>query len=250
MTHSYPEPRRLKLGLGNLFINSEFVGELKGSVVFNVTREMAFGQSGNMIAPVKAAVTNEEVTLEAQICDLKLANLRRALGRNAANDTTTATIQLRKVEQVTLVGTTPSTLGETPVSPIKVYSLDRATLYVVTTDYTIATNTLIRVGPGTIADGATVIIEYDYIETTQESVFGGGELTTPDTFELDFVHEDDDSGKSTQITMFRAVAIPELELSFNDRASGDYTTYKIMFRGLADTTKPAGKNIYRITEEG
>ncbi len=73
-------------------------------------------------------------------------------------------------EQVTLSGTTAQNLLNAPLvdTSIRVYS--GATVYALTTDYTVnATNgTVTRVGTGSITDGETVSVDYSYQMTEVE----------------------------------------------------------------------------------
>ncbi len=88
--NGYAESKRLLLGIGDLYIADVFVGNLKGKVELKWNRKYAYQRAGNNIADQKAEVTDEELTLDAEICDLKLSQLRRALGINQAVDTTTS----------------------------------------------------------------------------------------------------------------------------------------------------------------
>jgi hypothetical protein len=72
------------LGVGDIYLDGVFVGNLKGKVEFHVKREFAYQRAGNNIADQKAEVTSEEATVTAEICDLKISQLRRAFGVNAA----------------------------------------------------------------------------------------------------------------------------------------------------------------------
>src|SRR5258706_10013025 len=137
--NGYAESKRLLLGIGDLYINSVFVGNLKGQVTMKYNRKYAFQRAGMNLADQKGDITDEELTLEAEICDIKLSQLRRAFGINQAVDTTTAKIIQRR-EVVKLSGFVYTLLAKTPVAPIsgsvlKVYSLDRKTTYVSNTAY-------------------------------------------------------------------------------------------------------------------
>jgi hypothetical protein len=245
--NGYAEPSRLLLGIGDLYINDQYVGNLKGSVTFSVTREMAYQRPGNLIADLKAQVTGEEVTLEAEICDLKIDQLRAAFGINQAVDSSSAR-NIRVRETIQLVGTTAVTLGRTAATNIVVTKLDRSKVYTLTTDYTIGANAITRVGGGTIGDGEYVLVEYTHSDSGARSIAMGGESKCPPTFRVDYTHQDC-NGKYWQITVFRAVTTTEFELAFNERESGDYTIHNIMFRALVDLTKPEGQNLFEIVQE-
>lgn len=244
----YAEPKRLLLGIGDLYIDDVFVGNLKEAVTFNVSREYAYQKPGNSLADVKGAVTKEEVTLEASVCDLKLSQLRRALGINQALDTSTAK-QIRKRQVLQLPSTTNVTLAETAVAAtMKVSSLDRKSSYVSSTDYSATTTTVARKSGGAITSGQYVIVEYDFSDSGAHSLRFGGENIAPNTFQVDFVHEDS-SGKRWQITLWKAMTNTDFSIAFNEQESGDFTVHNISFRALVDLTKPEGQNQYEIVQE-
>lgn len=252
MPNSYIEPKRLPLGLGDVYINNILVGQLKGKVTFHDKTTYAEQHPGNLISPLKADRIKQEVTLEAEICDFKLSQLRRAIGFNEALDTT-ASIPIHEKAVITLGTTTLAvTVPETMVAgTLKVSKMDRSTVYVSGTDYTVPTggsqNTIKRKA-GTIASGQVVIAEYDFNDAGSKSIIVGGEQTAPNTFELDFVHTLSD-GKLLQITMFKAYSMTDFSWAFNERSSGNYSTYNVTFKALVDLTKKEGQNLYRITEE-
>lgn len=248
--NAYAEPRRLLLGLGDLYINDVFVGNLKETVTFTFTRSYAYQRPGNNIADVKGEVVGEECMLEASVCDLKLSQLRRAMGINEAVDTTTDKT-LRNREVLKLSGVAFQALAESMLSgTLSVFSLDRKTEYLVTTDYVLSgtPKQIRRASASTIAAGAYVGLEYDFSDAGASSLPFGGETKAPNTFVLDFVHRDS-TGKLWQITLFKAMANTELEMAFNERESGDYTVHNVSFRALVDTSKPEGKNLGEIIQE-
>lgn len=247
MPYSYIEPKRLPLGLGDVYINNILVGQLKGKVTFHDKVTYAEQQPGNLLSPVKAERTKQEVTLEAEICDFKVSQLRRALGINEAIDSTA--VAIRKRQQLKLSATSDITTGETIVAgTLKVSKLDRSTVYVSGTDFSATATTITRKVGGVITAGQIVMVEYDFSDSGSKSVLVGGEMTTPNTFELDFVHELSD-GKLIQITIYKAYSMTDFSWSFNEKASGNYTTYNTTFKALVDLTKREGQNLYRITEE-
>lgn len=248
--NAYAESRRLLLGLGDLYMNNEFVGNLKEAVTLTITREYAYQRAGNNIADQKGEVVREEVMLEASICDFKLAQLRKAIGINTAVDTGTAKT-LRNREVLQLNGITFTSPAETALSgTISVFSLDRKTTYVPTTDYVLSGSPfdIRRVSGGGITDGAHVGIEYNFSDIGANSLAIGGETRSPNTFRLDFSHRDS-TGKLIQITLFKAMTVTELEMAFNERESGDFTVHNIQFKGLVDTTRPEGQNMVEFVQE-
>ncbi len=247
--NGYAESKRMILGIGDLYIDDVFVGNLKGSVTFKITREYAYQRAGNNIADQKGEVTSEEAMIEAEVCDLKVSQLRRALGVVQAVDSSTAkTIRKREVVQALLAGVA---LAETPTaSTIKVTSMDRKTSYVSGTDYKVSGSTNFErlTSPGALTSGQYVIVEYDFSDAGASSLRMGGETKAPPTFQLDYVIRDD-AGKSWMITFFRAHANTDFEMAFNDRESGDFTVHNVSFKALVDLTKPEGQNLLEIIQE-
>lgn len=245
--NGYGEAKRYLLGLGDLFINDEFVGNLKGTVTLAVTRDYAYQKAGNNIADQKAMVTKEEVSLEAEICDLKIDQVRKALGIYQAS--ATGSKSLRNREVMTLVGTTPMVPSHAIAGQIKVSKLDRSVLYVSGVDYIKnASGNIVRISGGTIVPGQSVIVEYNFDNATAKYLNMGGETVSPPTFELKYTHKASD-GKLWQITFYNAMANTEFEVAFNERESGDYTVHNISFKALVDTTKVEGQNLFEIIEE-
>jgi hypothetical protein len=250
--NGYAESKRMILGVGDIYLDGLFVGNLKGKVELEIKREYARQRAGNNIADQKAEVISEMVGMKAEVCDLKIAQLRRAFGITQAADSSTAkTIMKRQVITVGASGS-PVTLAETPVvdatHPFKVMSLDRKTTYVTSTDYTLSTNSFIYTSGGSLTVGASVIVEYGFSDSGANSLRLGGETLTPPTFRLDYVVRDD-SGKAWQLTFFKAFTDTDFKMAFNERESGNFTTYNVAFAALVDTTKPEGANMFEIVQE-
>ncbi len=248
MPYSYAEAKRLPLGLGDVYINNILIGQLKGSVIFHHKIGYAEQRPGNLLAPLKSERISEECTLDAEICDFKVEQLRRAMGYNQA--ISSSAVAIHKRQQMTLITTTTAvTTSETMVAgTLKVSKLDRSTVYVSGTDYSVASTTTIKRKAGNIALNQVVIIEYDFSDSGSRSIQIGGEMTTPNTFELDFVHELSD-GKIVQITIFKAYSMTDFSWAFHEKSSGNFSTYGVTFKALIDLTKSEGQNLFRITEE-
>jgi hypothetical protein len=250
--NAYAESKRMILGVGDIYLDGVFVGNLKGKVEFHVKREFAYQRAGNNIADQKAEVTSEEATVTAEICDLKISQLRRAFGVNAAQDIATAkTIMKRQVITVGASGANVA-LAETPVidatHPFKVMSLDRKTTYVTSTDYRVSGTAFIFTSGGTLVVGSSVLVEYGFSDSGANSIRVGGETSAPPTFRMDYVIRDD-TGKAWQLTFFKALADTDFKMAFSDRESGDFTTHNIGFRALVDITKAEGANLFEIVQE-
>lgn len=247
--NAYAKPERMLLGVGDIYINDVFVGNLKGSVTFNATRTYAYQRPGNNIADVKGEVTSEEVILTADIMDLKTTQLRRAFGIDEAVVEEAKTLRNREV--VKLTGTDPTALAETSVyGTHKVASLDRETDYVSGTDYRLSGTPFAigREGAGAITDGQYVVVEYDFSDAQAKAVLFGGETKAPNTFRVDYTHRDS-AGKLWQLTFYRAMVNTDFSIAFNERESGDFSMHNISFKALVDTTKPEGQNLFEFIKE-
>ncbi len=250
--NAYAESRRMILGVGDIYLDGVFVGNLKGKVELQVKREFAYQRAGNNIADQKAEATSEEVTIQADICDLKVSQLRKAFGVTQAIDIATSkNVQKREVVKVVASGSAV-TLGETPVvdasHPFKVYSLDRKTTYASGTDYSRSGAMFTWISGGTITAGAYVAVEYTFADAGANSIAFGGETLTPPTYRMDYVVRDD-TGKAWQISFFRAIADTDFKLTLEDRESGNYAMHNITFKALVDVTKPEGQNLFEIVQE-
>ncbi len=245
---SYADPDRLLLGSGDLFINGDYVGALTGPVTFNPNVAYAFQRPGNQMADLKSTRITEEVTMDAAVCDFKLSQLRHALGYSQALESGVAA-NIRARDQLTLPTSAVVTMSEAAVSfaSRQVWKMDRSVKYVSGTDYSGPLTGIARKG-STIAVGQTVLCEYDFSDSGAKSLRAGGERTAPPEFLLEFVHTKS-GGKRVQVSFFRAVAITDLTMAFDDLAKGTYTMHNVKFKALVDLTKADGKNLWMITEE-
>ena len=247
MPNAYAEPKRMTLGLCDLYIDDVFVGNMKGAVTFQYTPTFAFQRPGNVLGDVKGERTSEQAMITAEICDLKLAQLRRVFGVNAS--VTTGARTVRKSQVVQLPSTTNVTLTETVTAgTAKVATLDRKTDLVSSTDYSMTATTIARKSGGAIVSGDYVIVEYDFSDAGAKYLAVGGEITTPNTFRLDCVHQLS-NGKRLQITFYKAMTTTDFSLAFNEKSGGDYSTHNVVFKALVDITKPEGSNMFEVVEE-
>jgi len=74
------DTEKVSLGSGTLYLNNVDVGHLKGDVEFTYTRGKVEFKPSNMLGIVKQFVITEEATLKASLAELKLANIKLALG--------------------------------------------------------------------------------------------------------------------------------------------------------------------------
>jgi len=71
---------KVSLGSGTLYLNNVDVGHLKGAVEFTYNRAKVEFKPSNMLGIVKQFVITEEATLKASLAELKLANIKLAMG--------------------------------------------------------------------------------------------------------------------------------------------------------------------------
>lgn len=245
--NGYAESKRLLLGVGDLYINDVFVGNLKGSVTMNYNRKYAYQRAGNNMADQKGELTDEEVTLDGEICDFKLSQLRRALGIN--QDKVATSKNYLKRETLKLSGFVSTVFAKTVSgSSIKVYSLDRKTTYISGTDYKLSGTGFERLSGSAITTGQYVVAEYEWANASGSSLQFGGESSPPPTFQVDYVHIDS-AGKAWQLRLFKAMTNTNFKVMFTEAQKGTFTTYNIAFKALVDTTKPEGQNLGEILEE-
>jgi len=79
-----PDVNKVTLGNGQLYIDGVNVGYLKGNVEFTYGREMVDFKPANEMGVVKKFVISEHASLKASLAELKVANLRLAMGINEA----------------------------------------------------------------------------------------------------------------------------------------------------------------------
>lgn len=78
------DKRNVTLGLGTLYVNNIDVGHLSGDVNLALQKETVDFTAADDLAPVTMFKVGEGATLSASIAELKLANLKLALGIDTA----------------------------------------------------------------------------------------------------------------------------------------------------------------------
>ena len=71
---------KLTLGGGDLYLNNVEVGYLEGDVTFSYERTVLDFKPANTLALVKRFIVGETATMKASLAELKLANLKLAMG--------------------------------------------------------------------------------------------------------------------------------------------------------------------------
>jgi hypothetical protein len=249
------ETNNLLLGAGELYIKKEgaassqyvHVGNLKGNVqaVHEITTVEQ--KPGNRLAAVRRDKTEEKLTLKAQVCDLKIAQLIHALGQSLSSTQITGTSTLRCFEEITFgsISTSKSLLNvAVSLTNVQVYSLDRATKYARGTAFTVAS------GKGKLKPlsasfaNKTHFVSYDSADTAATRVRVGDSLVLQ-VVSLKFVHKMANK-KFITLTIPRATIHGGLTIPFHEK---EYTAYDIQFMALGDTTKAAGQSLFSIIRE-
>ena len=75
---------KVTLGSGTLILNGVDVGHLKGTVTFEYTVERVPFKPANMLGDVKMFKVRENCVLRAQSAELKMANLKLAMGQTTS----------------------------------------------------------------------------------------------------------------------------------------------------------------------
>lgn len=78
------ETANVTLGSGDLYLNGVDVGHLKGDIVVTAEGESVDFKPANMTGNVKRFVIRESARLTASLAELKMANMRLALGVTTA----------------------------------------------------------------------------------------------------------------------------------------------------------------------
>lgn len=135
----------------------EFSGEVE-------TVEVKDSLSGQL-AVVKTFIVSRAPTFSGQMLQMGARQLQMAMSGGVLTSVSAGGVNIGK-EIVQLSGTTPAglplPLAET--ANMVVTSVDGQTTYTVETDYTFsrANQNIVRVGSGSIADGALVVVSYDW----------------------------------------------------------------------------------------
>ena len=81
---------KVTLGAGDLYLNAIEVGHLKGTVEFTYAVERVEFKPANMLGTVKVWKISETASLKATLAELRLANVRLALGVATAVQSSTS----------------------------------------------------------------------------------------------------------------------------------------------------------------
>jgi hypothetical protein len=234
------------------------LGFVKTGVTVRYNKETVQGAIEEVGLNVISRVTKQTCELDLVINDLNLSRLRylydqaMSLASATTLDTTnyqasTSTV-LRRKEDIKLSGTAAATVGKaTYVSgTVQVWKNDLTVEYTKGTDWTgtASVGSIKRIGAGAIADGETVIVEYNKTGTVSR-VFTGGKLADWEA-PLRLVHYLT-NGKILQFYAYRAKKIGASEFSIN--IASEFGGIPMTFHVLGDMTQPAGRQLFYWSKE-
>lgn len=250
---SQTEAKRHFIGVGQLFWSNARIGGLKSTSTLIREEDTAYHKNGEEKGHSAYHLIEEREFVEVQVADIKIEQYRFLIG--AANalesagslDSATTNTNFRNTEDLLLIGTTAKTLSRvTNALNVGVFSLDRETEHIVTTDYTVdtAAGTITRVSAAGIDSGGTVRVDYQFTDTSAAVVKVGGQEQKYEA-ELIFVVKTS-NGKLLQFTGYRAIREAGFDIEFNET---DYAPITVRFKLLHDLTKPKGEQLHEFAIE-
>lgn len=237
------------VGTGRVFINGVCVGQLSGQVRAKVGNEWYKVEAGFPAQVVKQALTKETGEMAFNLLELNLDTIRSIMPQFSAYtetegvtaDFVSDVVPLYALRHSKLSGSRISTLDS-----VKTVGDTPATLVEGTDFYIDRLNgTIYRVADSTATkEGDSVTVKYKHA-TFNGAGFGvGGGTTTSDTFLVEFWHKKT-NGKYLCLRLWKCQVEGDFEMLFEESA---HTTLPILLTILADSTKPAGHQLYRTIE--
>ncbi len=256
--------RRIPIGPVQAYINHVRLGSPGSQAVLNWTYDAAYGGTGDTTTQINARKTNEQATIQIQISDLKVSQLRYAFAQAASllsnntimtsNFLSSTGVTIRRNDNMILTATGTEGVTSTPLvfvsGSVVVYSGDYETEYAQGNQYdTDVTCTGIYrftgcTGTG-IASGSQVHVHYDAVTTGTFVRGGGAEAVLESNIEL---IGKDAAGKYFQWTAWRAVREGALNLQVNEK--GVFPGITLTYRLLGDlTTYTKGSQLFQVFVE-
>lgn len=241
------ERRNILLGVGDVYVDRVYVGQVKG-VNVEITEEKVSFYAGRPRRRIKQDVIQQDAMITINQAELDVKNLKTALSEYGEDVGATFP---EFNEGVTISGTDWNDLNHDNLSsanpPVVVKVSDQSTL-VEGIDYDICyTLGQIRsTGTGDLADGDQVKVSYEYTDPTAEVVTFGGLGCDEQTYHLvEFVH-DRPNCKKVMIQIYKARPQGALSLAF---AEDDHTVYDQVFEAFADEDRPVTDQLCRVIIE-
>jgi hypothetical protein len=246
----------LLLGTGYLYAKRttdadgkyRLIGSIKGSAEFLYKPTFVEQRPSDVIVQVRRDKIEEMASLKVTICDFKMDQMIKALGRSLSTTSISKTVSVRIAEEFLaseLLSITSSvTLSHTAKSTTSVHvtSLDRLTNYVPATDYTMITTKVLM--PKAALKGKPARVYYTAIHAN------GGKIQIGDSeflqqMSIMYVHKQS-NGKHIAIKFPIATIKGDLKLDFKEK---DYTMPEITFEALGDPTASKGMKLFSIVRE-
>jgi len=178
----------------NVFTAYQDIGAIKGTFTATYTREVRMFETGRPLVDVKHEVLREHLEMAFRMAEIRVANLKMALGGGVQTFSTSGATFLD--------GTAVAPKGDLTTSVIGVGENDKITF--------------------------------------------GGQCDLA-LFGLRFTHlKSCTTGKRQIIECFQATPTGPLAMAFNEE---DWNEYEVTFRAIADTTRPAGQQIFQFINE-
>lgn len=198
------DTRDITIGIGDLqfgnydtngaFQGFQNVGVIKGTLNLEITRETRIFEAGRPLRQVKAEVIRESLRVAFTMAELRMANLKMAVGGGTLSTSVTPANFID--------GTNGAPLGD-------------------------------------LTDSVTTVGTSDVF-----SMGGQCDLTR---IGLRFVHPKScTTGKRQIVEVYFAQAEGSLTLPFSEE---DWNQFEARFTAIADTSKPAGEQLFRIIDE-
>lgn len=236
------------IGTGRVFINGSCVGQLSGQIRSKVGNEWYKVEAGFPAQTVKQALIKESGELAFNLLELNL-NAIRSIMPQFAEYTETAgesafveeTVPIYAVKHTKLLNgkvtvlDSVKTLDTTPVVLVEGtdFYFDRLN----GTIYMISTSTAVE-------SGESVKVKYKHSTYTGSGFGVGGRAITGNTFQVEFWHKKT-NGKYLCQRFWKCQVEGDFEMIFEESS---HTTLPVLLTVLADSTKPAGHQLYRTIE--
>lgn len=233
------------------------LGAFRGNVTFEEAWEEVTAMSANA-GELARRIRNHRCSVAGDAFEVNPANLnmlRGGIDTYAAQAAASVNIT---DEAIILTGTVAKRLrykqaaAGTECASIVVTGAGGTPTYVRNTDYVITVDAegytcIARVAGGTIADGATVMVDYQYTPAANVTLKSGGKVViAPKVVRLTNV---DENGKRFMITIYKAYNSQGIRLEFLEDESGEFTVIPLRFEGTKDVSRAAGDQLFEILDE-
>lgn len=236
------------IGTGRVFINGSCVGQLSGQIRSKVGNEWYKVEAGFPAQTVKQALIKESGELAFNLLELNL-NAIRSIMPQFTEYTETAGVSEFVEETVPIYAVKHTKLLNGKVTVLdSVKTLDTVPVGLVEgTDFYFdrLNGTLFRKSGSTDVDeGESVKVKYKHSTYTGSGFGVGGRSTTGNTFQVEFWHKKT-NGKYLCQRFWKCQVEGDFEMIFEESS---HTTLPVLLTVLADSTKPAGHQLYRTIE--